>query len=750
LSRSVLSHLRTLSAWLTLLTLAPLALAQTSILLVLDASGSMFVQLDDGQYRITAAKAALTEFVTRLPDDPHLHVGLRTYGSRIAALEDGACQDSHLFVPVPGFERDTLLHTIRATQAKGATPIALSLQLAADDLLDAPGRKIIILVTDGAESCGGDVRAAVEHLTAAGLEVDIRIIGFALSDTAIRTFEGLGTFENTTSAASLAAALGRAAELAPATATYDTTVTLTRRGEPTTQGATVRFTDAVGGNDTTFTTTGSGLFSASLPAGSYRAELTDAYATTPLTVAGLTISPDAENAFAFELQPASETRLTVTPNEPVASGSVTVRFEGAPPGDRNWVTVVPVDADDGVYLDWSYVDGGDGEVTLRVPDAPAELEARYLLTLPEGGTQVVGRSAAFTSTAVTAALEAPAEVGAGARFDVSWTGPNQVGDFITVVPIDADDDAYRSFVYVDVGSPDRLVASVDPGRYEVRYVTGQSNTVLARRPLLVTEATARVEAPTDLVAGAPFSAMWTGPNNAGDYITIVPADAPEGAYLDYAYTDAGSPSTLRAPVDGGAYEVRYVTGQGDRTLASARTTVTAAATGLRVPREVAAGDAFEVDWTGPNNAGDYVTIVPAGADEGAYLDYAYTDRGNPSMLKAPVDAGAYEVRYVAGQGDRTLASTTITVTGTSASVEAPARVAPGGPFEVAWTGPGHDSDYVTIVPVGADEGSYLDYAYLSSGNPATLTAPEEAGRYEVRYVFGSGDRTLASTPIEVR
>jgi hypothetical protein len=84
-----------------------------------------------------------------------------------------------------------------------------------------------------------------------------------------------------------------------------------------------------------------------------------------------------------------------------------VRFEGAPPATGNWITVVPVDADDDVYLDWSYVDGTSGEVTLRLPDAPATLEARYHLSLPEGGTQVVGRSEPFTSTAVTASIQAP-------------------------------------------------------------------------------------------------------------------------------------------------------------------------------------------------------------------------------------------------------------------------------------------------------------------------------------------------------
>jgi len=53
--------------------------AQTHVELILDASGSMWNKLDDGEYRIVAAKDVLSSFVSSLPADPNLNVGLRVY-----------------------------------------------------------------------------------------------------------------------------------------------------------------------------------------------------------------------------------------------------------------------------------------------------------------------------------------------------------------------------------------------------------------------------------------------------------------------------------------------------------------------------------------------------------------------------------------------------------------------------------------------------------------------------------------------
>src|SRR5690606_38477204 len=97
------------------------------------------------------------------------------------ALDEGACQDSLLTVPVASLDRQLLLRTVQTTEALGATPIAYSLELAAEDLAEASGRKVIVLVTDGEESCGGDVRAVAERLAGEGFEVDLHVIGFALT-----------------------------------------------------------------------------------------------------------------------------------------------------------------------------------------------------------------------------------------------------------------------------------------------------------------------------------------------------------------------------------------------------------------------------------------------------------------------------------------------------------------------------------------------------------------------------------------
>ena len=189
--------------------------AQTYIELILDASGSMEESLESGEVKIDTAKAVLTDFITDLPDGD-LNVGLRIYGGQIQTSNEDPCTNSNLVVPISDVDKTSLLDVVDSTIPEGSTPIAYSLQQAVLDFQDVPAeaKKIIILVTDGEESCDGDLQAEVEKFRSQGIEVDLRIIGFGLSDSAAETFEGIGnSFENVIDAQSLETALNVAVDV---------------------------------------------------------------------------------------------------------------------------------------------------------------------------------------------------------------------------------------------------------------------------------------------------------------------------------------------------------------------------------------------------------------------------------------------------------------------------------------------------------------------------------------------------------
>jgi Ca-activated chloride channel family protein len=259
---------------------------------------------------------------------------------------------------------------------------------------------------------------------------------------------------------------------------------------------------------------------------------------------------------------------------------------------------------------------------------------------------------------------------------------------------------------------------------------------------------ASLDAPDTVVGGTEFEVEWTGPNAPGDYVTIVKAGTTQWTNESYFDTRNGSPGSLVAPTTEGAYELWYVSGTDDAIAARRPITVSDFAGSLAAPDTVEGGTVFSVEWTGPNGPGDYITIVEVGAEAWSGEDYFDTTEGSPSSLTAPVKGGNYELWYVTRVDNVVQLRRPITVTIPTVTLEAPATVAAGEEFEVTWTGPNGPGDYITIVAQDAPEGTYRSYENASTGSPVTLTAPEESGAYEVRYVAGEGP-TLHRVPITV-
>jgi Ca-activated chloride channel homolog len=267
-------------------------------------------------------------------------------------------------------------------------------------------------------------------------------------------------------------------------------------------------------------------------------------------------------------------------------------------------------------------------------------------TGPTQGPVVTAAPAATQVATGPANLNAAQEVQAGKQFDVTWTGPNAQGDYITIVLASAAKWTNESyFDTLNATSPRQLTAPSVDGAYALWYVSGADDSILARRAIRVTPFQGDLSAPASVMAGSKFKVTWHGPNGPRDYVTIVKSGATKWTDESYFYTTVGSPGTLIADIKPGSYELWYVIGSDSAVKARRSITVTPYVVTLKAPATVSKGAHFNVKWTGPNGPQDYITIVPAGSAPGSYGSYAYTQNGSPVSLTAPTTAGNYEIWY---------------------------------------------------------------------------------------------------------
>lgn len=158
------------------LALSALASAASRIEYILDVSGSMNAQAG-GESRMAAAKKSIAAALQGIPDGTI--VALRLYGHRTPPADKaGSCKDTELVIPFGPINKDGFLAIVNATNPLGQTPIAYSLEQAANDFVaGADEAQTIILVSDGEESCGGDPVATAKALLAKGFKLKINVIG---------------------------------------------------------------------------------------------------------------------------------------------------------------------------------------------------------------------------------------------------------------------------------------------------------------------------------------------------------------------------------------------------------------------------------------------------------------------------------------------------------------------------------------------------------------------------------------------
>lgn len=143
------------------------------IIYIYDASGSMWGQMQ-GKTKMEIAASVLSNSINDFAENQQ--IGLVAYGHR----KKGDCKDVEMMVPMSNTSKSQVASAVKGIKPLGMTPLAYSATTVIDQLRKSKDRATIVLITDGIESCDGNICDVVKAAKAEGIDFKLHIVGFGL------------------------------------------------------------------------------------------------------------------------------------------------------------------------------------------------------------------------------------------------------------------------------------------------------------------------------------------------------------------------------------------------------------------------------------------------------------------------------------------------------------------------------------------------------------------------------------------
>ena len=168
----------------------------TRILFVLDASRSMGQNWDRAS-KLQSARKVVNHIADSLNSNPNIQIALRVYGHQ-SPQPVNDCEDSKLELGFKAKNAVAIKSRMDAIRPQGVTPIAYSIEQAIADFgADAKNyRNILILVSDGFESCGKNPCEVIQRMRQQGILTKSYVIGIGVDALEYSEFSCMGEFTN--------------------------------------------------------------------------------------------------------------------------------------------------------------------------------------------------------------------------------------------------------------------------------------------------------------------------------------------------------------------------------------------------------------------------------------------------------------------------------------------------------------------------------------------------------------------------
>lgn len=167
-------------ALLAMLTTPVAAQQNPDIMVVFDASGSMWGQID-GRTKIEIAQDAFSDLSINWTAS-NTNVGLIAYGHR----RKGDCGDIELISKPSSGSAERLGALVQGLTPRGKTPLSAAVRMAAQELRFTENAATVILLSDGRETCGANTCEVGAELERLGVNFTANVIGFDVNDAEAR------------------------------------------------------------------------------------------------------------------------------------------------------------------------------------------------------------------------------------------------------------------------------------------------------------------------------------------------------------------------------------------------------------------------------------------------------------------------------------------------------------------------------------------------------------------------------------
>ena len=555
--------MRSIALALSLALTATPVIAGENIMLVLDASGSMWGQIA-GKTKVEIARETVADVLGTWKADNA--IGLVAYGHR----RKGDCSDIETLIEPGPLDKTAFLSTVNNLNAKGMTPLSAAVKHAAGVLKSSERKATVILVSDGEETCNLDPCAVGTELEKSGVDFTAHVIGFDVTDPkhqaqlrCLAENTG-GRYFNARNADELGAAIEGAVSASteppppPATATVGANGALTITSDievswsgPADRGDYVTFAP-VGSKDSAYLDyavvgkkekiADKGVVTLQTPAAAGPVELRY-------------VSPIRKSSvLARVVLQVADAEASIEAPDSAATGSKIKITTRGPVGKRHWVGFAPKGSDIRTYLKYERPTATVSEMELQTPSEPGDYELRYVLN--EYDRILVSRPIRIVASA--ASVSGPATVMAGDTITIKASGPEGSGHWIGFAPVGSDAGTYRDYMRPQGEQTEgALMAPTEAGEYELRYVLNEREKVIASQPIKVTPAVAKLDAPTSATPQQEISVRFQGPRHKRHWIGFAQRGTVD--YLDYAEVPLqGDAVSLRAPDDAGDYDIVFV------------------------------------------------------------------------------------------------------------------------------------------------------------------------------------------------